>query len=306
MSLSRRTFLGQSCAATAMATTPGSVWSQTILKLGDAKLITLSDGNLVLPGSMVVPDGNMAAATEILDRYDVGPDQFRPECNVTLLQTGDRNVIFDVGAGPNFMPSAGRLGDALAQIDLDPADVTDVLFTHAHPDHLWGLTDDFDDLVFANANYYIGQAEWDYWTDPTTISSINEFRVPFAVGAASRLSLLSDRINLIQDGQEPLIGVTALLTPGHTPGHMSFAMHAGKDSRLIVGDCIANHHLAFEKPAWHSGSDQDAETGARTRVRLMDRLAVEQIPIIGFHLPNGGAGRVERRGDGYEFVSEDS
>ncbi|KZZ21084.1 hypothetical protein A3753_22735 [Sulfitobacter sp. HI0082] len=83
---------------------------------------------------------------------------------------------------------------------------------------------------------------------------------------------------------------------------MSFLLGSGSDALLIGGDAIGNHHLAFARPGWASGSDQDPERGAETRQRLLDRLADEQIWLMGFHLPQGGLGRVERRGEGYRFV----
>ncbi len=169
-----------------------------------------------------------------------------------------------------------------------------VFFTHAHPDHLWGVLDDFDDLVFANATYMIGQTEWDYWRDPNTVSTIGEARV-LAVGAARRLEALEDVIQFFADGDEVLPGVMALATFGHTPGHMSFEVRAGSEAMLIGGDAIGNHHVAFARPDWAGGADQDPERAALTRLRLLDMLAQDKMALMGFHLPHGGLGRVERK-----------
>ena len=56
--------------------------------------------------------------------------------------------------------------------------------------------------------------------------------------------------------------------------------------------------------AWPSGSDQNRELGAKTRARLMDQAATDKMRIIGFHLPDGGMGRVERKDGAYRFVEE--
>jgi len=100
--------------------------------------------------------------------------------------------------------------------------------------------------------------------------------------------------------------VTARATPGHTPGHMAFAVEVGAEQVMILGDCIVNHHLAFERPAWHAGSDQDPQMGASTRTSLLDQLTHEQMRFIGYHLPGGGLGRAEKRDDGYVFVGDDA
>lgn len=268
-------------------------------------LDTLSDGNLVLPKSFAFADTPPEGGDEILAKYGITGDTLTPDCNVTLLRDGERTILFDVGSGQEFMPSAGKLLDAFDALGVDIYDVTDVVFTHGHPDHLWGVRDDFGDLLLPDATYHMGRAEWDYWTNENTVSTIGEARVTFAVGAKSRLALLADQISLFDDDQEILPGVLSRLTPGHTPGHMAFEVKMGGEHIMIVGDSIVNHHVAFEKPSWLSGSDQDPELGARTRVGLLDQLSTTQTRLIGFHLPGGGLGRAERRGDGYVFVGED-
>ena len=69
-----------------------------------------------------------------------------------------------------------------------------------------------------------------------------------------------------------------------------------------MGDAIGNHHVAFAKPSWESGSDQDAAMAVRARKMLLDRLSSEDLSLVGFHLPGGGIGRAEKSGDGYRFV----
>jgi glyoxylase-like metal-dependent hydrolase (beta-lactamase superfamily II) len=306
MKLTRRKVIQGGASATLSAALTQPVWAQTTLQADDRTLNTLSDGNLVLPKSFAFGGTPPEGADELLARYGITGDSMTPDCNVTLLRSGDRTILFDVGAGQEFMPSAGKLLDAFDTLGVDIFDVTDVVFTHAHPDHLWGVRDDFGDLMFPDATYHMGRAEWDYWTDPDTVSTIDEGRVTFAVGAQSRLELLAEQINLFEDDQEILPGVLSRMTPGHTPGHMAFEVQLGSESIMILGDSIVNHHIAFEKPAWLSGSDQDPELGVQTRLGLLDQLSTSQMRLIGFHLPGGGLGRAERRGDGFVFVGEET
>ncbi len=306
MHLTRRRVIQHGIATALSGAIPQRIWAQTTLHAGDRSLDTMSDGNLVLPRSFAFGETPPDGANDILARYGITGDTMTPDCNITLLRDRDRTILFDVGAGQEFMPSAGKLMDAFDALELDVSDITDVVFTHAHPDHLWGVRDDFGDLMFPDAAYHMGQAEWDYWTDPDTVSTIDEGRVTFAVGAVNRLELLADQINLFTDNQEILPGVLSRLTPGHTPGHMAFEVQMGGEAVMIVGDSIVNHHVAFEKPAWLSGSDQDPELGAQTRLALLDQLSTAQMRLIGFHLPGGGWGHAERRGDGFVFVGDDA
>lgn len=274
--------------------------------VGASTITSVSDGELVLPGSFLfggLPQEELAA---VLGEHGLTPDQLTPPCNLTLLRDGERVVLFDAGSGPGFMPSAGRLIESLDEIGVAPEDVTHVVFTHGHPDHLWGVLDDFDDPVFVNAEHMIGRAEWDFWRDPETVDKIGEARASFAVGAARRLEVIEASVRLIDAGEEVSPGVMAHATPGHTPGHLSFEIRSGADAVMVGGDAIGNHHVAFSRPDWPSGADQDVDLGAATRARLLDRLATDRIDLMGFHLPHGGLGRVERKDGAYRFVPADA
>lgn len=280
---------------------PRRAFARQGLTLGAWRLDTLSDGHLTMPASFAfggLPDD---VVREAIARHDLGRDGVMPPCNVTLLRDAERCVLIDVGAGPDFMASAGRLTEALEAIGLTPEDVTDILITHGHPDHLWGILDDFDEPAFPAARIAMGRAEHAYWTDPETATTIGEDRASFAAGAARRLAELPDMV-LLDEGDEVLPGIVARLTPGHTPGHMSFEV-AGPEPALILGDAIGNHHLAFDRPALALPSDQDGALAAETRLALLEELAQEGKTAVGFHLPHGGIGRVEREGEAFRFVT---
>ena len=117
---------------------------------------------------------------------------------------------------------------------LAPEDVTHVVFTHCHPDHLWGVLDDFDEPLFYEAQYMMGRAEWDYWWNPETVNEIGEARAAFAVGAKRRMEAIEDAVTLFDDGQEVLPGIAAIASPGHTPGHMAFEVRQGSQAALVA------------------------------------------------------------------------
>lgn len=301
----RREFLTTSAAATASASLgliARPVHAQ--VTLGDVRIDSVSDGSLVLPGSFIFDTMPQDALLPILASLGQSPDVLTPPCNVTLMRHGDRTVLFDIGSGPDFTPTAGTLLASLDTLGVTPQDVTDVIFTHAHPDHLWGVLDDFDDPLLPNANYMMGKTEWEYWMDPNTVDTIGDARTAFAVGAKRRLERIEDQIVFFTDGVEIMPGVAARATFGHTPGHMAFEVRQGSEAVMIIGDSIGNDHIAFARPEWNSGSDQDPPRAAATRVALMDQLAHEKTHVIGFHLTGNGLGYVEKGTDGYTFVTQ--
>ncbi|PLW77845.1 MBL fold metallo-hydrolase [Cohaesibacter celericrescens] len=307
MTTTRRDFIKKTAAvAASIMMSPLPVWARNSLSLGELQIDTLHDGHLVLPGDFILGPMPQEELLPILQRYHLSRKSLSPECNMTLIRDGERTILFDVGSGSGFQPTAGKGLEALEALDLEPDDVTHVVFTHAHPDHLWGLLDDFDDPMFPNATHMIGKTEWDYWMDPNTVNTIDASRTAFAVGAQRRLEVIEDAITFFKDDEEILPGIASRATFGHTPGHMSFEVRSGTDSVMIVGDAIGNHHVAFERPQWQSGSDQDMEIAAKARTMLLDRIATEKMQLIGFHLPNGGLGRAEKTSDGYRFIEEDA
>ncbi|WP_434052763.1 MAG: MBL fold metallo-hydrolase [Roseibium sp.] len=304
MSLSRRALLS-GCAAVPLAA-PLSRFALAEISIGPATLTTISDGHLTLPGGFIFDPMPQEQLLPLLEKAGISQETLTPDCNVSLYRDGPNTVLFDAGSGPDFQPSAGKLTEELEQAGIAPEDVTHVVFTHAHPDHIWGLLDEFDDPLFSNATHMIGRAEWDYWWNPETVNTIGDARAAMAVGAKRRLEAIEDAVEFFSGGEEILPGVLAVSTPGHTPGHMSFEVRSGSQAVLILGDAIGNHHIAFMRPEWPSGADQDAEVAASTRIALLDRIVADNLQVAGFHLPGGGIGQIERTGDTFRFLPEAS
>ncbi|SEO06493.1 MBL fold metallo-hydrolase [Palleronia pelagia] len=276
-------------------------WASAQADIGSAEIMTLSDGHLVLPESFLYGDLATDQVDAVLSAANAAAGGLEPPCNLTLFRRGDALVLFDAGSGPSFMPTAGKLPEALGAAGVSPDEITHVIFTHGHPDHLWGVLDDFDEPFFPNATHLMGEEELAYWTDPDTLETIAPERQSFAAGASRRLGLRKGRIETFRGGDTVLPGVTAIATPGHTPGHMSFEVTGETGRVLLIGDAIGNGHVALRRPEWHAPADQDPETGAATRIALLQRIAEAETLSVGFHLPGDGLGRIIRDGDAYAW-----
>ncbi len=307
MTLNRRDLLkigASSASLMALPTLAGPAWSKNTISANGIRIDSVSDGHLQLPTSFLFGSLPKETYEPILKKYNVQADTQKRDCNLTLLRDGKRTILFDVGSGPNFMPTAGKIADAFEHLGVPMEEVTDVVFTHAHPDHLWGVLDEFDEPLFPNAKYMISEKEWAYWTDPNTLTNIAESRKSFAAGAKRLLGTIEKDMSFFKYGAEILPNIASLDTSGHTAGHASFEVKMGSENLVIVGDAISNHHISFEQPGISAGSDEDKDQGIKSRKSLLDKLSHEKTKLIGFHLPSPGIGYVEKKGNAYKFVAD--
>jgi len=302
--ITRRGLIKAGLAGAAMIGFPGVTRAQvnTTIVSGELKLHVINDGFMQLPMGFVFGNAPEEELTELLNSNQLPLDAVSPPCNITVLETETGLVVFDVGGGTNFLPNLGGFFDAFLEAGFDPERVTDVVFTHAHPDHLWGIIDDFDEIIFPEATFHIAQREFDFWMADDTLSKMSPERQSFAVGAKNRLSELADQFRFFAFGDEILPNVEAVDTSGHTAGHTAFVVHGDKPT-MIVGDALTHPVISFEKPHWPTGSDHDMEKGIATRKALLDRLSHDQMQIIGYHLTNNGVGRVEKTAEAFRFVA---
>jgi glyoxylase-like metal-dependent hydrolase (beta-lactamase superfamily II) len=95
-------------------------------------------------------------------------------------------------------------------------------------------------------------------------------------------------------GEHPLTReLTALPTPGHTPGHMSILIASQGERALILGD-VAHNPAQVHETDWVSRADMDPEQTKTTRRALMERLEREGMVVAAGHFPAPGFGKIVR------------
>jgi glyoxylase-like metal-dependent hydrolase (beta-lactamase superfamily II) len=260
-----------------------------------------SNGFITLPSEILMPDGNLKERTTFLGRLGGDANSAPLQTNIPLIRRGAELIVIDTGAGANFQPTDGRLAGNLASIGVDPAAVTKIVYTHAHPDHSGGTTRSDGSLLFPNAHYYVSEVEWSFWTNPNYESAMPESLHAFARGAQRDLSAVKDRLTMVKPGDEVVPGMNVISTRGHTPGHISLEL-AGDGNLLIAGDVIPNNIVSFENPGWHFGFDTEPEVAKVNRAALLDKAANEKLKILGYHWTYPGIGYVERKGAAYAFA----
>lgn len=298
--LTRRSLLAASAASLAVQALPAFA-VPTTFKHGAFEITVVSDGHLVLPTSFLAPGAPPDERAELLKTAGQTAEQYDSPTNVTLIRTGSDLILVDMGSGDRFMPTAGKLWDNLKNADIDKDKITKVIFTHGHPDHLWGAVDELDELVLPHAAVYVGAAEWDFWHSDNAIRGLPAERAGFVTGARRNYAAIRDRMTVFKPGNDIVTGLRILATPGHTQGHVSLEL-AGGDGLIVGADALTHPLISFQHPDWRPTADHVPEQAALTRARLLDRLATDKSKLIGFHLPYPGLGQVERRNDAYRFV----
>ena len=272
---------------------------------GKMQATVVSDGILPLgePSASFLGTSKEEVAKMLTDNF-LSTSNVVLEQNVLVLNTGDKLVLFDTGMGASqiFGPTPGKLQSSLKAAGIDPKDIDAVVLTHAHCDHCWGIMADDGSRIFPNAQIYISQADFDYWTDEAKLQVKDPaFMQAFVEGARKNLLPNRDRLVFFKDGQEFLPGIQALSAPGHTVGHTIFMITSDGKSLAAIGDLTHHQVLLLEKPRIEFAFDTDPKQSANTRVRLLDMLAANRIPLIAYHFPWPGVGNVAKQGEGFRY-----
>jgi glyoxylase-like metal-dependent hydrolase (beta-lactamase superfamily II) len=200
----------------------------------------------------------------------------------TLVNTGSDLVLFDTGL--NGAATVGALEAAGYTAD----QVSVVVLTHMHGDHIGGLMTD-GAPTFANARYVTGDAEWNHWS-----SAGNE-------GFDTNVRPLADMTTFLGDGGDVVSGITGIAAFGHTPGHMVYRLDSAGEGLVIFAD-LANHPVwSLARPDWEVRFDADKEAAAAARRNVLGMIAADRIPAVGYHMPFPAVGFVAAGSGDAEF-----
>jgi glyoxylase-like metal-dependent hydrolase (beta-lactamase superfamily II) len=223
------------------------------------------------------------------------------DVNSFLIRHRGKLILSDAGTGQALQPiqkNLGKLPENLRAIGVDPAAIDIVMLTHLHSDHSMGLLDEQGKPVFAKAELIIHEVEAAFWLDRTLQPNDPERIVANSNKQRAVTAPYRDRIRRIKDG-EVLPGITAILRPGHTPGHTNWLIQSGGERILIWADIVHLASVQLARPEARLIYDVDTDQAAVTRQQVLDWVASERLTVAGAHLGFPGFGRVIRHGNRY-------
>lgn len=249
------------------AATPFRIGALTAWSLHDGQFAAPNDGKTFGVGEAP------AAVAEVLRKAGAATDRVILSVNVLLVKAPGHVILFDSGLGP--MLHGGLMG-SLALTGVKPEEVTDILITHSHGDHVGGLATSDHGLAFPNATIRMSAEEWSWMKTkaPSLAAVVGGKVTPFAPGA-------------------PIFpGVTPVALTGHTPGHVGYMIVSGRDRLFDIGDTAHSSIVSLAKPDWVMQFDNDQQEGKLLRRAELTRLAALGTPVFAPHFPYPGIGKI--------------
>lgn len=279
--------------------------SRYAVRVGEFDVLIISDGVLPLPTETMATNADAGDRAAWLDDMFLPRDAFDWPLNVAVVRSGDRTILIDAGLGGEFpgFPRAGQLPSRLGAAGIDLTDVTDVIITHMHMDHVGGLlVDGMKDRLRADVQIHVCAAEVRFWESPDFSRTSMPSAVPPVLRTAANrfVNDYRSRLRTFDEAYEVVPGVTVCRTGGHTPGHCVVRLASGGDRLTFAGDAI--FPVGFEHPDWHNGFEHDPEESVRVRVDLLRDVATTGELLVATHLPFPSVGRVAVEGDVFRWV----
>ena len=276
-----------------------------VWRVGDVKISRVVELEVTGGSRFILPDATRDACLP----YDWMSPHFMDErgnlimsVHALIIDTGSCRIVVDTCIGndkqrsipawsnlqTSFLRDMESMGYAPDTIDL-------VLCTHLHVDHVgWNTHLVAGEWIptFPNAEYLVGETEWNYWTGSSEDGRFSEIYEDSVKPIEPLLRTVD-----VEREAEVVPGVQLTNTPGHTPGHVSVLIHSKGHSAIITGDCI-HHPCQMSRTDWCSSADSDQSVGRSTREQLLAGLTEIDTLVIGTHFATPTAGYVRSLKDG--------
>ncbi|MDQ7024716.1 MAG: MBL fold metallo-hydrolase [Anaerolineae bacterium] len=258
-----------------------------MIKIGDIEIHLINDCRVMVDGG-----GAFGLVPRILwQRYFKPTDDNMIPMNQTCLfvRANGKNIIVDTGLGTKLndkvrrifrIEAEGGLLTGLAKLGVLPEEIDLVIDTHLHSDHAGGNTKfvegstDEVEATFPNAEYVVQRREYEDAMQPNERTAATYF--PFNYQPLVE----SGQMRLLDGDEELLPGITGIVTPGHTPAHMSIRFESKGEHAAFLCD-LASYAVHFERIAWMTAYDVEPLRTLETK-RIWQQWALDNDAIVIF------------------------
>ncbi|WP_039791053.1 MBL fold metallo-hydrolase [Amycolatopsis sp. ATCC 39116] len=278
------------------ATTQAPGFART--RVGALTVTTVYDGALPIHAADMHGESPQRITELLADGFLPPEGDPLTAVNTFLFTAAGRTVLVDAGAGASLGPGTGHLTANLRAAGTPPEQVDDILITHLHPDHVFGLLTPDGDAAFPGATVHVAAADAEHWLDEEAAARAEGVQAQIHQWAGQALApyRARGRLSTFDYGDSPVPGVTAVDLHGHTPGHSGYLV--GDAELLLWGDTMHCHTVQLPAPHVVMAIDSDQEAARAARLRLLDEIRTHGWTIGGAHLPFPGIGHIHfRNGD---------
>lgn len=271
-------------------------------KVGDITITAINDGFARRPLEGFVRNAELADVKKAMEQAFLPPDALNITFTTLAIQSGGKLTLIDTGNGELGAPTSGAWMGNFKAAGLDPKDVSTVVFSHFHGDHINGFRLKDGTAVFPNAEVMVPAAEWAFWMDDAKMNAAPEAMKGAFASVRRVFAPIAKDVKQFEAGKEILPGITAVAAPGHTPGHTVFALASGSGRMMVMSDTTNHPALFVRNPDWSAVFDMDGPQAAATRRKLLDMVSADKMQVAFYHAPFPATGYIAKAGNGFEMV----
>lgn len=271
------------------------------MMLGDAEVTALSDGSVVLDAGILTGTKPEHVKDLLNQAHQTGP--LHTSVNAFLLKVGDKLVLVDAGAGTFFGPTLNKLQASMKAAGYAPDQVTDIVITHLHADHVGGLVNG-EAIQFPNATVHVDKADMDHWLDTAKMEAAPKDAQGFFKMAQASLNpyVKAGKVKAFTGATEIVPGVRTQPTHGHTPGHSFYVLESKGQKMVFWGDLMHFEEVQFPEPAITVAFDTDSKAAKEQRLAAFADAAKQGYLVAPSHVTFPGIGHLRKQGNGYVWL----
>jgi glyoxylase-like metal-dependent hydrolase (beta-lactamase superfamily II) len=272
------------------------------MMLGDFEVTALSDGTVDLTMADLLTNITAAKIRSALAKEYL-KDPVEASVNAYLINTGNKLVLIDAGAGTFFGPTVGKLMANLKASGYQPEQVDEIYITHMHADHVGGLVAS-NQIAFPNAIVRADQREADFWLSKANMDGAPKDAKQAFEGAMASINpyVAAGKFKPFNGNTDLIPGIKAIAAHGHTPGHTVYLVESNSQRLVLWGDLMHAAAVQFPDPSVTIKFDSNSKAAAAQRKLQYADAAKRGHWVAAAHLPFPGIGHLRADGKGYDWI----